>query len=94
MTKVKRTVDTFLITGGQKQLDSKLEDSFLLKGLLYNPEDKSLAKDIAQKIQNFYFRDKSSNVTLFSSVVDVRNYFIFCSLTSTFHLSIKLVLLQ
>jgi hypothetical protein len=94
MAKVKWKVDTFLITGGQKQLDAKFENSFLLKGLLYNPEDKSLAKDVAQKIQDFYFRDKSSNVALFSSAVDVRNYFIFCSYSAKIHMSIKLGLLH
>jgi len=82
--------DTFCITGGPQELDFKLEDSFLIKSLLSNPEDKSVAKDVAEKIQNFYFRDKSDSAAVFSSATDVRNYFLFSSQTTKFSMSIQL----
>jgi len=71
-------------------LDFKLEDSFILKSLLSNPEDKSVAKDVAQKIQIFYFRDKSNSAAVFSSATDVRNNFLFCSHSTKFSTSIQL----
>jgi hypothetical protein len=87
-----RTFDIYCITGGPKESDNKLEDSFLVKTQLSNPEDKSLAKDVAQKMQKFYFRDKSNTAAVFSSAVDVRNDFLFCSPTSC--ISVKLGFLQ
>jgi len=77
MVKVTTTTDTLCITGLPQESDSKLEDSFLITTLLSNPDDKSVAKDVAQKIQKFYFRDKSNSAAVFSSVTDVRNYFLF-----------------
>jgi hypothetical protein len=77
VTKATTTVDIFCITDVPKELDLKLEDSFLLKALLYNPEDKALAKDVAQKIQKFYLRDISNSAAVFSSAGDVRNDFVF-----------------
>jgi hypothetical protein len=84
------TTDTFCITGFPQESDSKLEDSFLITTLLSNPEDKSVAKDVAQKIQKFYFRDKSNSAAVFSSVTDVRNYFLFCLYIIKFSISIQL----
>jgi len=90
MVKATTKIDTFCITGGTKELDFKLEDSFLIKKLLSNPDDKSVAKDVAEKIQNFYFRDKSNSATVFSSATDVRNNFLFSSHSTKFTTSIKL----
>jgi len=50
-----------------EELDFKLEDSFLITTLISDPEDKSLAKEVAEKIEEFYFRDKSNNVAIFTS---------------------------
>jgi len=72
-------------------LDLKLEDSFLIKSLLSNPEDKSFAKDVAEKIQKFYFRDKSNSAAIFSSATDVRNNFLFSSHSTKHSMSIQLV---
>lgn len=65
-----------------KELDLKLEDSFLLKALLYNPEDKALAKDVAQKIQKFYLRDISNSAAVFSSAGDMLTDLLFLSGTN------------
>ena len=67
--------NTFCITG---ESDSVLEDSFLIKSLLSDPQDKSVAKDVAQKIKKFYFGDKQNSAAVFLSTVDVRNSFLFC----------------
>jgi len=90
MVKATTKTDTFFITGGQQELDLKLEDSFLIKSLLSNPEDKSFAKDVAEKIQKFYFRDKSNSAAVFSSATDVRNNFLFSSHSTKFSMSIQL----
>jgi len=82
--------DTFCITGGPQESDLKLEDSFLIKSLLSNPHDKSIAKDVAEKIQKFYFRDKSNSAAVFSSATDVRNKFLYSSHCTKFSISIKL----
>ena len=71
-------------------MDFKLEDNFFIKILLSNPEDKSVAKDVAQKIQKFYFRDKSNSAAVFSSATDVRNNFLFSSQSTKFSMSIQL----
>ena len=84
------TIDTFYITGGPQEWDFKLEDSFILQSMLSNPEDKSIAKDVAQKIQKFYFRDTSNSAAVLSSVTDVRNNFLFCSHSTKFSMSIQL----
>jgi hypothetical protein len=81
------TIDNFCITGGPQESDFKLEDSFFIKSLLSNPEDKSVAKDVAQKIQEFYFRDKPNSAADFSSPADVRNNFLFCSHSTKFSTS-------
>jgi hypothetical protein len=83
MVTVTTTIDTFCITGGPEESDFKLEESFLIKSLLPNPEDKSVAKNVAQKIQEFYFTDKSNSAADFSSPAVVRNNFIFCSHSTT-----------
>jgi len=70
-------------------LDFNLEDTFILKPLLSNPEDKSDAKDVAQKIQKFYFGDKSNSAGVFSSATDVRNNFLFCLYSIKFSMSIQ-----
>jgi hypothetical protein len=75
MDKATTAIDIFCITGGPQELDFKLEDSFFITTLLSNPEDKSVAKNVAQKIQKFYFRDKSNSAAFFSSATDVRNNF-------------------
>jgi hypothetical protein len=90
MLKATTTTDTFCITGEPQELDFNLEDSFILKSLLSNPEDKSVAKDVAQKIQKFYFRDKSKSAAVFSSATDVRNNFLFCSHSTKFSIRIQL----
>jgi len=90
MVKVTTTIDTFYITGGPQEPDSKLEDSFIIKSLLSNPEDKSVAKDVAQKIQKFYLRDKSNSAAVFSSATDVRNNFLFCSHSTKFIMRVQL----
>jgi hypothetical protein len=90
MVKATTTVDIFCITGGTQESDFKLEDSFLILTLLSNPEDKSVAKNVAQKIQKFYFRDKSNSAAFFSSVTDVRNNFLFYSHSTKFSMSVQL----
>ena len=94
MVKTTTTINNFCFTGGPQESDSKLEDNFLLKSLLYNPEDKSVAKYVAQKIQKFYFRDKSNSAAVFSSTTDVRNNFLFCSHSTKFSTSIQFVSLM
>ena len=79
IVKATTETDTFCITGGPQESDSKLEDTILIKALLSNPHDKSIAKDVAEKIQKFYFRDKSNSTAVFSSATDVRNNFLFSS---------------
>jgi hypothetical protein len=90
MLKATTTTDTFYITGEPQELDLKLEDSFILKSMLSNPEDKSVAKDVAQKIQKFYFTGKSNSAAVFSSATEVRNNFLFCSHSTKFSISIHL----
>jgi hypothetical protein len=90
MLKATTTIDTFCITGGLQEMDSNLEENFILKPLLSNPEDKSVAKDVAQKIQKFYFRDKSNSAAVSSSTIDVRNNFLFHSHSTKFSMSIQL----
>jgi len=53
MVKAKTTFDSFCITGGPQESDLKLEDTFIIQSLLSNPEDQSITKDVAQKIQKF-----------------------------------------
>jgi hypothetical protein len=79
MVKATTTIDVFCITGGSQESDFNLEERFIIKSLLSKLEDKSVAKDVAQKIQKFYFRDKSNSAAVFSSATDVRNNFLFCS---------------
>jgi len=88
MVKATTTIYTFFFTGGPQESDFKLEDSFLITTLLSNPEDKSVAKDVAQKMQKFYFRDKSNSAAVLSSAIDVRNNFLFCSHSIKFSMSI------
>jgi hypothetical protein len=90
MVKVTTIIDTFCITGWPQESDFKLENSFILKPLLSNPEDKSVAKDVAQKIQKFYLTDKSNSSAVFSGVTDVRNSFLFCSHSTMFIMSVQL----
>ena len=90
MVKAKITIDTFYITVGPQESDLKLEDSFILTPLLPNTEDKSIAKDVAQKILKFYFRDTSNSAAVFSSAADVRNNFLFSSHSSNVSMSIQL----
>ena len=89
MVKVTTTIDTFYITGGPQELHFNLEESYILKTLLSNPEDKSVAKDVAQNIQKFYFRDRSNSAAVFSSATDVRNNFLFCLYNIKFSMSIQ-----
>jgi len=89
MVKVTTTIDTFCITGGPQELHFNLEESYILKTLLSNPEDKSVAKDVAQNIQKFYFRDRSNSAAVFSSATDVRNNFLFCLYNIKFSMSIQ-----
>jgi hypothetical protein len=84
------TMDTFCITGLPQELGFNLEDNFLITTLLSDPEDKSVAKDVVQKIQKFYFRDKSNSAAVFSSATDVRNNFLFCLYSIKFSISIQL----
>jgi hypothetical protein len=90
MIKATTTIDTFCITDGPQESEFKLEDSFLITTLLSDPEDKSVAKNVAQKIQKFYLTDKSSSAAVFSSATDVRNNFLFCSHSTKFSISIQL----
>jgi len=90
MVKAKITFDTFNITGGPQEWDFKLEDTFIIQSLLSNPEDQSIAKDVAQKILKFYFRDTSNSAAVFPSATDVRNNFLFCSRSTKFSMSIQL----
>ena len=90
MVKVTTTIDTLCITGLPQESDSKLEDSSLITTLLSTPEDKSVAKDVVQKIQKFYFRDKSNSAAVFSSATDVRNNFLFCSHSTKFIMRVHL----
>jgi hypothetical protein len=83
-------IGTFCITGGPQELDFNLEESFLIKSLLSNPEDKSVAKNVAQKIQKFYLTDKSNRAAMFSSATDVRINVPFCSHSTKFSISIQL----
>jgi len=94
MVKATTTSDIFCITGGPQESDFILEDSSFIRSLLYNPEDKSVAKDVAQKVQKFYFRDKSNSAAVFSSATDVRNNFLFCSHSIKFSMRIQLASLM
>jgi hypothetical protein len=87
------TIGTFCITGGPQESDFKLEDSFLITKLLSNPQNKRVAKDVAQKIQQFYFTDKSNSAAVFSSATNVRNTFLFCSHNTKFSMSVQLGIL-
>ena len=73
MVKATTTIDTICIT------DSDLQDNFILTTLLTNPENESVAEDVAQKIRKFYFRNETNSAAIFSSATDVRNNFLFCS---------------
>jgi hypothetical protein len=90
MVKATTTIDTFCITGGPQDSGSTLEDNFIITTLLSNPQNKSVAKDVAQKVQQFYFRDISSSAAFFSSASDVRNSFLFCSHGTKFSMSFPL----
>ena len=88
MVKATTPINTFFFTGEPQESDFNLEASFIIRSLLSNPEDKSVAKDVAQKIQKFYFRDKSNSAAVFSSASDVRNNILFCSHSIKFSMSI------
>ena len=88
MLKATTRSDTFSFTGGLQEF--KLEDSFLITTLLSDPQNKSVAKDVAQKFKKFYFRDKSNSAEVFSSGTDVRNNFLFCSHSIKFSISVQL----
>jgi len=90
MVKATTKTDIFCITGETQESDFNLEDSFLIKSLLSNPEDKSVAKDVAEKIQKFYFGDKSNSAAVFSSATDVRNNFLFRPHSTKFSMSNQL----
>jgi len=90
MVKATTKTNTFCITRGPQESDFKLEDNIIIKSLLSNAKDKSVAKDVAEKIQKFYFRDKSNSAAVFSSATDVRNNFLFFSHTIKFCMSIQL----
>jgi len=90
IVKATTKTDNFCITGGPQQSDFKLEDIFLIKALLSNPLDKAIAKDVAEKMQKFYFRDKSNGAAVFSSATDVRNNFLFSSHSTKFSISVQL----
>ena len=90
IVKATTKTDNFCITGGSQESDFKLEDIFLIKLLLSNTHDKSFAKDVAEKIQKFYYRDKSNSAAVFSSATDVRNNFLFFSYATKFSISIQL----
>jgi hypothetical protein len=49
----------------------KLEESALITMLLENPEDKSLVKEIVQKVQECYFGDKRITYAPESGITDV-----------------------
>jgi len=85
MVKATTTIDTICIT------DSGLQDFFILRTLLANPENESVAEDVAEKLQKFYFRDKPNSAAVFSSATDVRNNFLFSSHSTKFSMSIQLV---
>jgi hypothetical protein len=88
MIKATTTIDTFCITDGPQESDFNLENSFLITTLLPNPEDKSAAKNVAQKIQKFYLTNTSSSVAVFSSASDVRNKLLFSSHITKFSMSV------
>jgi hypothetical protein len=90
MAKATTTIDNFCITGQPQESDSKLEDNFIITTLLSNPQNKSAAKDLAQKIQKFYFEGKSSKAAVFSSATDVRNKFLFSSHNTKFRMNIQI----
>jgi hypothetical protein len=56
---------------GPDESKVKLEESPLITVLLDDPEDKSLVKDVAQKIQEFYFGDRRITYAPDSGIVDV-----------------------
>jgi hypothetical protein len=56
---------------GPDESKINLEESPLIKALLDNPEDKSLVKEVAQKIQGFYFGERPINYEPDSGIVDV-----------------------
>jgi len=84
MVKITAATDIICIT------DSELEDNFILTTLLSNPENETVAKDVAQKIQKFYFSDKSNSAAVLSSSEAVRNNFLFCSYSMKFSMSFQL----
>jgi hypothetical protein len=63
---------------GPDESKVKLEESPLITMLLDNPEDKSLVKEVAQKVQNFYFGDKRITYAPDSGIIDV-SVFSLCS---------------
>jgi hypothetical protein len=73
MIKATATIDIICIT------DSELQDNFLLTTWLTNPQNQSVAEDVAKKIRKFYFRNKKNSAAIFSSATDVRNNFLFSS---------------
>jgi hypothetical protein len=54
-----------------------LEESPLIQILLNNSEDKSLVKDVLQKVQKFYFGDKQITFAPDSGIVDVSVFVLF-----------------
>jgi hypothetical protein len=53
----------------------------LIKLILSGSDDKSLAKEIAQNIQKFYFGDKPLNFEAISSIMDVSQCYCWCLYT-------------
>jgi hypothetical protein len=90
MVKVTTTIDNLCITDGPRESNSKLEDNFLITTLLSDPQNKTVAKDVAQKIQQFYFTNTSSSAAFFSSATDVRNNFLLSSHGTNFSMSVQL----
>jgi hypothetical protein len=56
---------------GPEESEINLENSSLIKMVLGGSEDKSLAKEIAQKIQKFYFGDQPVTFEAISSIIGV-----------------------
>jgi hypothetical protein len=56
---------------GPDESNVNLEENAVVKMLLDKPEDKSRVKELAQKIQKFYFRDKRITYAPDSGMVDV-----------------------
>jgi hypothetical protein len=90
IVKATTTIDIFCITGGSQESDFKLEDSSLITALLSNPQNKSVAIDVAQQIQKFYFTDVSNSAAVFSNATNVSYNFLFCSYSTKFSVREKL----